>query len=248
LKNITDRKERSDPLIPSDLPGRIPSTILIKPNGINGHSRSLSGTPTPLLPPAKSTIRIPPGTLSKKKKSRDVSFPDSPAIIRTADGMVLFKTADEELDVEESNIESRLREFILEDPEEFVDPDSEEETALTGDKRKLYVLFTYPTRDWLTQLTGTARMGNARENVLGGRRPLGSGGLTCGGRSCNVTSSSATVTLHYSTLHQIRTAHLRLSPLGRHSHRVCRHRGLGGNDGKRPQKKTLMLPTTRFLA
>ena len=54
--------------------------------------------------------------------------------------MVLFKTADEELDVEESNIESRLREFILEDPEEFVDPDSEEETALTGDKRKLYVI------------------------------------------------------------------------------------------------------------
>jgi len=52
--------------------------------------------------------------------------------------MSLFKTADEQLDVEESNIESRLREFTLEDPDEFVDPDSEEETALTGDKRKLY--------------------------------------------------------------------------------------------------------------
>ena len=137
LKNITDRKERSDPLIPSDLPGRTPSTILIKPNGINGHSRSLSGTPAPMLSPTKSTIRIPPSTLSKKKKSKDVSFPDSPAIVRTAEGMSFFKSADEELDVEESNIENRLREFTLEDPDEFIDVDSEEETALIGDKRKL---------------------------------------------------------------------------------------------------------------
>ena len=52
--------------------------------------------------------------------------------------MRLFKSADEELDVEESNIESRLREFTLEDPDEFVDVDSEEETALVGDKRKQY--------------------------------------------------------------------------------------------------------------
>ena len=50
----------------------------------------------------------------------------------------MFKSADEELDVEESNIESRLREFTLEDPDEFVDVDSEEETALVGDKRKQY--------------------------------------------------------------------------------------------------------------
>lgn len=52
--------------------------------------------------------------------------------------MRLFQTADEELDDEESNIENRLREFTLEDPDEFVDPESEEETALTGDKRKPY--------------------------------------------------------------------------------------------------------------
>ena len=140
LKNITDRKERSDPLIPSDLPGRTPS-ILIKPNGINGHSRSLSGTPAPLLPPTKSTIRIPPSTLSKKKKSKDVSFPESPAITRTAEGMNLFKTADKELDQEESNIENRLREFAFEDPDEFLDPESEDEAALTGEKRKPYANF-----------------------------------------------------------------------------------------------------------
>ena len=57
----------------------------------------------------KSTIHTPPGTLSKKKKSKDVSFQDSPAIICMAEGMTLFKAADEELDIEESNIESWLR-------------------------------------------------------------------------------------------------------------------------------------------
>ena len=80
--------------------------MLIKPNGINGHSRSFSGTPTPLLSPAKSTIRIPPGMLSKKI-SRDASLPDSPAIIRTEDGMGLLKTADQEPDIEQPNAESR---------------------------------------------------------------------------------------------------------------------------------------------
>jgi len=54
--------------------------------------------------------------------------------------MTLLKAADEELEVEEQNVGSRLREFILEDPDEFVNPDSEEETALTGVKRRLYVI------------------------------------------------------------------------------------------------------------
>lgn len=79
--------------------------ILIKPNGINGHSQSLSGTPAPLPLPAKSTICIPPGTLLKKR-SKDFSFPESPAIVRMAEGMGFFKAADEELDIEELNIES----------------------------------------------------------------------------------------------------------------------------------------------
>jgi len=51
----------------------------------------------------------------------------------------LLKTADGEPDVGEPNIGSRLREFIPEDLDEFVDPDSEE-TALTGDKRKPYAI------------------------------------------------------------------------------------------------------------
>lgn len=165
LKNITDRKERSDPPIPSDLPGRTPSTIFIKPNGINGHSRSLSGTPAPSLSPAKSTIRIPPSTLSKKKKSKDVSFPESPAIVRTAEGMSFFKVADEELDDQESNVENRLREFTLEDPDEVIDPESEEETAITGDKRKPYdIAHVYCTRLADTKPSGMALASNDHES------------------------------------------------------------------------------------
>jgi len=99
LNKIVDRKEHLDSSISSDLPEWAPSAILIELNGINCHPRSLTGTQTPLLSPVKSTIRILPGTFSKKK-SRDVSFPDSPAIIRTEDGMGLFKTADQELDIE----------------------------------------------------------------------------------------------------------------------------------------------------
>ena len=179
------------------------------------------------------------------KKSKDVSFPDSPAIIRTAEGMGLFRTADEELEIEESNIESRLREFILEDPDEFVDADSEEETASTGDKRKLYAsAYRCWTRLADTELIAMVRARKGRENVLGGRRPLGNEGLTCGGRSRSAISLLATATPHYSTLHPTQVIRLRL---GRHSHKVCRHRSPGGNDGRRHQGRTLMLPTTRFL-
>jgi len=240
LKNITDRKERSDPPIPSDLPGRTPSTILIKPNGINGHSRSLSGTPTPLLSSAKSTIRIPPSTLSKKK-SKDVSFPDSPAIVRTAEGMSLFKTADEELDIEESNVESRLREFTLEDLDEFVDPDSEEETALTGDKRKLYA-GAYGCCTGLTdaELIGMARARKGRENALDDRLLLGTGGLTYGGKLCNAISSLATVTLHCSTPRPPQVACPRSPPLARCSRKAYRRRSLGGNDGRRSRRRIPM--------
>jgi len=246
LRNITDRKERSDPLIPSDLPGRTPSTILIKPNGINGHSRSLSGTPAPMLPPAKSTIRIPPSTLSKKKKSKDVNFPDSPAIVRTAEGMRLFKSADEGLDIEESNIENRLREFTLEDPDEFVDVDSEEETALVGDKRKLYAsVHIRWGRPADTGFTGTVRPRNGRENGRDGHLPPESGGLTCGGRSCNVTSSLAMVTPPYNTRRPTQIARLRLPPSGRDKHKPSRRGSLDGSDGRRPQGMTFTLPTTR---
>lgn len=249
LKNITDRKERSDPLIPSDLPGRTPS-ILIKPNGINGHARSLSGTPAPLLSPTKSTIRIPPTTLSKKKKSKDVSFPESPAITRTAEGMNLFKTADEGLEDEESNIENRLREFVFEDPDEFLDPESEEETILTGDKRKQYAsLHTSCTKpaDIESSETGRAQKDRGNGHDVHPLQPESVESI-CGGKSCNAINSLATVILLCGIVlpTQVVPYHL-LSP-DNHRQGSCQRRNLDGNDGRRPQKRTLMLPTRRFSA
>jgi hypothetical protein len=201
-----------------------------------------------LLSPTKSTIRIPPSTLTKKKKSKDVSFPDSPAIVRTAEGMRLFKSADEELDVEVSNVESRLREFTLEDPDEFIDVDSEEETALIGDKRKLYAtIHTCCARLADTELIGTVQARKGRENGLDGRLLLRSRELTCGGRSCNATSSLAMATLPCSTLHPTQVVRLRLPLPGRHRHKPCLRRSLDENDGRRPQRRTLALQTRHSL-
>ena len=162
--------------------------------------------------------------------------------------MTLFKAADEELDIEESNIENRLREFTLEDPDEFVDPDSEEEAALTGDKRKLYAKIHASCVGLAdTKPTGMVRAQKGHENVLDGRPLLVNRGLTCGGRSCNAISSSGTAILHYSTHHPTQVAHLHLPLLGRHSYKACRHRSLDGNDGRRLRRRTLTLPTRRFL-
>ena len=59
----------------------------------------------------------------------------TPVIVRTAEGMCLFKTTDWELDIEELNIKIRLRGLIFENPDEFMGPDSEEETTFPSDKQ-----------------------------------------------------------------------------------------------------------------
>jgi len=61
--------------------------------------------------------------------------------------MTLFKAADEELEVEEQNVESRLREFILEDPDEFVNPDSEKRPLLRVSNGNCMLLFMRAARD-----------------------------------------------------------------------------------------------------
>ncbi|KII95476.1 hypothetical protein PLICRDRAFT_150218 [Plicaturopsis crispa FD-325 SS-3] len=87
LKNITDRKERADPAIPSDLshgPRRL--------NGarINGHG------------PARSTPSVSRSASSTHQLSkifgRDVPFAETPAIVRTASGMTTFAQLDREID------------------------------------------------------------------------------------------------------------------------------------------------------
>jgi transcriptional activator SPT7 len=140
LKNITDRKERTDPVIPGDLPGRSPSAVTIKQNGINGHVRSHSSTPTP-TPLAKSVIRIPPIAIQRKRSSTETIFPDMPALIRTADGMSTFKLLNEDMEIDESNVEDRLRSYTLEELEDHqVEAESEDEYVMIGEKRKPCVL------------------------------------------------------------------------------------------------------------
>lgn len=114
--DVNPRGRKGDPKPPSIsfficlnlLPGQTHLTTLIKPDGINGRSRSLSGTPTPLLSPAKSTIRTPPGALSEKKTSKVIYLPDSPAIICAAEGTTLFRAADKELGTRGSGVEMSL--------------------------------------------------------------------------------------------------------------------------------------------
>lgn len=93
LKNITDYKERADPVIP-DI-----SAIPVAPrtNGItlNGHARLRPLSPVKSPSPGKAIPIVQP---SSKRPRRDGSFADSPAIVRSAEGMATFLQLDRELD------------------------------------------------------------------------------------------------------------------------------------------------------
>lgn len=117
LKHITDRKERADPSIPSDLP-RV-------------NRRSASHTRSPSVNMPRSSIIIP------ARPRRDVAFAESPAIIRTPEGMTFFRDLDHQVDSARppSTLVQTLKELAP-----AVDYESETEptdSSLTGDKRKL---------------------------------------------------------------------------------------------------------------
>ncbi|TRM55667.1 Bromodomain-containing protein, partial [Schizophyllum amplum] len=86
LQNLTDRKERSDPVIPPEL---IPPS---KANGVNGHSRT----------PSSHAIKIPiarrntPGAGPAKRGGNPDDFPNELAVPRTTDGMAEFKRLDDQ--------------------------------------------------------------------------------------------------------------------------------------------------------
>ncbi|EKM53685.1 uncharacterized protein PHACADRAFT_47290, partial [Phanerochaete carnosa HHB-10118-sp] len=138
LKNITDRRERLDPPVPSDASrGGTP-----KLNGtVNGHavvrSRSVAFTksPSPSKPVGVATAR------------RDAQFPDQPAIVRTTEGMVEWLQLDKELDARLNgellangfsgpSVEERLRQYVGLGPEGH-DEDRASMDGEVGEKRKL---------------------------------------------------------------------------------------------------------------
>ncbi|KAI0686712.1 hypothetical protein BC835DRAFT_1379004 [Cytidiella melzeri] len=98
LKNITDRKERLEPVIPTSLSSR---GGVVKVNGINGHSvakpRPVAFTKLP------SPSRTSSSVIQAKQSRRDVPFPESSAIVRTGEDMATFLQLDGELEARLNN-------------------------------------------------------------------------------------------------------------------------------------------------
>ncbi|KZT22458.1 hypothetical protein NEOLEDRAFT_1097621 [Neolentinus lepideus HHB14362 ss-1] len=108
LKNITDRKERLDPVIPPVL-GSNP-----KVNGFQHTFRPRS----PISPPQVVAPKKPsPGPVKiivpARQPGEKVPFPDSYTIDRTPEGMALFKHLDEQLEHgDHAYVTEKLREVI----------------------------------------------------------------------------------------------------------------------------------------
>ncbi|KAI0301716.1 hypothetical protein B0F90DRAFT_1717263 [Multifurca ochricompacta] len=156
LKYITDRKERADPPVPIDLSSptsgrRAPSHPPIRLNGLNGHVHSLSLFPSrpPSSNDSRTGRRLTPAP-TPPRRVRGQSFQDSPAIVRTAEGMTAIHELEQSLDAvlsapgPSSNAEALnalLRSYIGEsdsdaDGEVESDSDGMAVDGATGDKRK----------------------------------------------------------------------------------------------------------------
>ncbi|KAJ6499450.1 hypothetical protein C8R45DRAFT_1211212 [Mycena sanguinolenta] len=140
LRNITDRKERADPVIPAALGGGGPapstahssSPFPSKPNGaVNGIHR----TPTiTIKPPRKPLNDKSFSTVLKREPSQP--FAEMPALVRTAEGMRAFSEADVNADP------VHLRQYLPPDTDIIKVEETEEDTSdamdvdgALGDKR-----------------------------------------------------------------------------------------------------------------
>ncbi|OCB85846.1 hypothetical protein A7U60_g7200 [Sanghuangporus baumii] len=166
LKNITDRRDRLDPPVPSPIDAthpRMPNGVMV--NGHSGHSRkhSAATTPVPKMPivikksaPPSRTMSIAPP--SPPPTRRDLTFGEQPAFVRTVEGMAAWSALDRELSasvevkLEPENlagpsrlpIADKLRQIIVsgsgssesEEEDEFA---MEPVNGEVGDKRKLAV-------------------------------------------------------------------------------------------------------------
>ncbi len=160
LKNITDRKERTDPTIPSELPMRS------KLNGVNGYSKYRSPSYR------AETPRITPST-HKRHSLKGVPFSESPAIVRTPESMATFARLDADLDSQDATKQSAAVEQIREyascsrlggdsREDDFHPMDIDE----IGDKRKLYVshvVRSIAAPYMSTEMASTIGHGNAHD-------------------------------------------------------------------------------------
>lgn len=178
LKYITDRKERADPSVPLDLTvpmsgHRAPSHPPTRINGINGHvhhSLSLLPSRPPSSNDSRTGRRLTPA-LTPPRRVRGQSFGESPAIVRTAEGMAAIFELGQSLDAvllpgsssHAEDLNALLRSHIGQsDSEADGGADSDAEgIALDGpisNKRKLLVLtrgstathlmLTIPSQKW----------------------------------------------------------------------------------------------------
>lgn len=133
---------------------RAPSHPPVKLNGINGHIHTLSLLPS--RPPSSNDSRIGcrlTPALTPPRRVRGQSFPESPAIVRTAEGMAAIFKLEQSLDAvlsapgpssDAELLNSLLLPYIGEsdsDADGEADSDSEEIAldGAVGDKRKLFV-------------------------------------------------------------------------------------------------------------
>ncbi|KAG6907341.1 hypothetical protein DXG01_009298 [Tephrocybe rancida] len=97
LKYITDKKERADPPVPSEMTATHIARSKINGNGaLNGRSYTHTRSPS-TLPGSKSstpTMKASPSLSAKSIRRRDVPFPDTLAVARTSAGMTLFSNID----------------------------------------------------------------------------------------------------------------------------------------------------------
>ncbi|KIM36888.1 hypothetical protein M413DRAFT_448819 [Hebeloma cylindrosporum] len=143
LQHITDRKERTDPQIPFDLPSSSSGIARPRINGINGYPNGHSShTRSPSIPvvPKPGTSVPSLGKAQLANSRRDLEFSDTPAIIRTPEGMGLFRELDQEVGAFQPKPTSMQ---TLKELAPVIDYDSGSEDLKTpegsaaGDKRKL---------------------------------------------------------------------------------------------------------------
>ncbi|KAF8815964.1 hypothetical protein BYT27DRAFT_6482270 [Phlegmacium glaucopus] len=153
LKYITDRKDRLDPTIPSGLPS---PTGIARPriNGSNGylgshssHTRSPSFTiGSKSSTPTSSTFYKSSVPIHLRRPPRDAQFSDTPALIRTGEGMVTFLDFDRQIGSPNprKDLAHKLRDLapIVDYEDESPDVHTPDDSAMivdgaSGDKRKM---------------------------------------------------------------------------------------------------------------